>query len=717
MRSYVVLSVVVFASAIVVGCGGAAGPTATPRADDTLEAHARAHDDEGLKRATAALASKTESDRVRGLRAMLEYEPAKLAGALDAIAARLAATTSVEEKTAAVWALVHAGDVRVAGKAIELFDANALTHASKLDGTPAFDVVALARVLAAGTIAAEQRASRRKIIVSALPRADKKTRPLLAGALAEDADEGALLATAAESLDPRADFPILEHLFQRMRALADPRAADALAHYADHVASPHFRTEAALRLAELADMRAAPHLAWRLGEDPLKLYDDADPTTLQYRRDDRERVACARMLAELALIHPEARAQLREMTDEPIKTWTREHASPHANAMRLLVAVESPRAAALLKTWADPSDALPTAQATEFPQAFASAQAALRYLGRTRDASAFAILAKQLGRKPATFDASIDALTQTPAGGAIAGMVYRALAYGAAEGFSELGDAKAEPLLVKIADDAKQNEQARVVACAAASYLADARARADIVATVRASATDRKREFVRSCWLAGLSLRPSAQSDAPLVALLAPRVDPESRHQTARLLGEGGLAAPERAKLVELLKSHALVHDAALALLFGGDDDSVSKALLAYEAKESDDTPAPPIEPLRQLYAQSVPPLTDELYDSGALVRITTLAAAARNVTVRGAKQEWVLQTLAYQLRQNGEFDTGPHSLTRVRLRARLIADAKSASSGDAKKRDGALLVLWLLGERATLESLGATSTLAEPSP
>ncbi len=710
MRTLHTLCTCALLSSLLVACGGAT-PVVAPKNDDTLEAHARAQDDEGLKRATAALASKASADRLRGLRAMLEYEPVKLAGALDAITQRALHADDANEKAAAAWALVHAGDARACATALALFDSGALARATKLDGSNAFDVAVFARLLVAEAVPAELRDSRRKVIASALEAADKKARPLLVRALTEDAEDGTTLVTAAESLDAQTDFTVLEHVFQRLRALADPRAANALAHYADHAQSPHFRTEAALRLAELGDMRAAPHLAWRLGEDPLKLYDASDPSVLAYRRDDRERVASARMLAELAMLHPEALAQLREMVTEPVMAWTHDHPEPHANAMRLLALVESPRAVPLLKSWADPTAALPTSQTEAFPTAFATAQSALRYLGRTHDASAFAILSKQLGRKPATFDASIDALSSAKAGGAIAGMVFRALAYGAAEGFSELGDVKAVPLLVKVADDAKQNEQARVALCAAAAYLADARARSEIVATLRASATDRKREFSRSCWLAGLSQKPSAREDAPLVALLAPKVDPESRHQAARLLGQGALAAPDRNKLLELAKERALVHDAALALLFGGDDESVAKVFAAYEPKD-DDTPAPPIEPLRQLYAQSIPPLTEDFYDSGALARFVSLAMSARNVTVRSAKQEWVLQSLAYQLRQSGELDTGPHTLTRVRLRQRLLADAKSS---DTKKRDGALHILWALGERASLASLGAPVT--EPSP
>jgi hypothetical protein len=376
--------------------------------------------------------------------------------------------------------------------------------------------------------------------------------------------------------------------------------------------------------------------------------------------------------------------------------------------------MDSHEAAPLLKKLADPPDALPAAGAASFPEAFATAQTALRYLGKTKDGGAFAVLDKQLGRKPAAFDASMDNVMK--GGAAIAGMTYRALAFGAAEGFSELGDAKAVPLLVRFAEDAKQNESARVEACKAAGWLGDAHARADMVAKVRAAATDRKREVSRACWLEGLAQKPSAREDAPLVSVLAPKVVPESRHEVARILGEGALDAATRAKLVDLLKDKTLVHDAALALLFGGDDAALAAVFAAYTPKAEEDAPPPPsIASLRQLYALSVPVVTDELYDSGALARMARNAVAARAVSIAGTKQDWVLQGLAYQLRQN-EFDNGPHTMTRVRLRAKLVADAKGQ---DAQKRDDAVLLLWVLGERATLESLGdvAKTRLAEPAP
>ena len=700
------------AAALIVACGGTA-PVVAPSNQDTLEAHARAQDDEGLKRASLALESKSKDERMKALAAVLEYEPQKLAPLVPKISERATKGEDDAEKAAAIWALVHAEDGRIATAALIAWDAGTLARVKKLDGSNALDLGALARLVAQATVPEDQAARRRKVIAAALPSVAAPARSMLVRALTDDSADAATLLSATEVLDARHDFAILEHVFQRLHQLADPRVADALAKYADHASHPHFRTEAALRLAEIGDLRAAPHLAWRLGEDPTKLYEASDETAIGLRRDDHERVACARMLAELATMHPEARVQLREIAEARTLAWLESHAQPHANGLRALVAMESPQAAPLLKKLSAPADVPPNI--ATFPDSFATAQIALRYLGATRDPGAFAVLEKQLARKPAAFDASMDNLMK--GGMAVIGMTYRALTSGAAQGFSELGDPKAVPLLVKLAEDGKENEVARIEACRAAGWLGDARARADIVSKVRAAATDRKREVVRACWLEALAQRPSAREDAPLASVLAPKVVPETRHEIARILGEGAPEAATRAKLVDLLKDRTLVHDAALALLFGGDDASIAKVFAAYTASDTaDDQVAPPsIASLRQLYALSVPVVSEELYASGALARMARNALAARAIAIAGAKQDWVLQGLAYQLRQN-EFDNGPHTLTRVRLRARLVADAKGQ---DAQKRDDAILLLWVLGERATLESLGdvAKSRLAEPLP
>ena len=157
-----------FVCSLLVACGGAASPVVPAGTQDTLEAHARAQDDEGLKRASIALKSKSKDERMRALAALLEYEPAKLASMLADMSER-ATKGDDAEKAAAIWALVHAEDLRVASAALAAWDAGTLARVKKLDGSNALDVAALARLVAQATVPEEQAAQRRKVIAAALP--------------------------------------------------------------------------------------------------------------------------------------------------------------------------------------------------------------------------------------------------------------------------------------------------------------------------------------------------------------------------------------------------------------------------------------------------------------------------------------------------------------------------------------------------------------------
>ena len=157
-------------AALLVACGGAPAVVA-PTNQDTLEAHARAQDDEGLKRASIALDGKSKEERMRALAAVLEYEPQKLAPLVSKISERATKGDDDAEKAAAVWALVHAEDARVATAALVMWDSGALARVKKLDGSSALDVGALARLVSQATLPEEQAARRRKVIAAALPSA------------------------------------------------------------------------------------------------------------------------------------------------------------------------------------------------------------------------------------------------------------------------------------------------------------------------------------------------------------------------------------------------------------------------------------------------------------------------------------------------------------------------------------------------------------------
>src|SRR5690606_3353959 len=71
-------------------------------------------------------------------------------------------------------------------------------------------------------------------------------------------------------------------------------------------------------------------------------------------------------------------------------------------------------------------------------------------------------------------------------------------------------------------------------------------------------------------------------------------------------------------------------------------------------------------------------------------------------VKIGDAPQEWARQRLQAQF-DNLVFDNGPHSETRVVLRHRLLAHARS---GDATKRAGAIQTLKFMKEQGPLLAL-----------
>src|SRR5690606_31744168 len=142
---------------------------------------------------------------------------------------------------------------------------------------------------------------------------------------------------------------------------------------------------------------------------------------------------------------------------------------------------------------------------------------------------------------------------------AILGMTLRALAVGAAQGLSELGDAKAMPALLKFVDDRKQHEQARMTACQAAVWLADETVAREIASRIESArgGADQATHFRASCWLTALGERPLPAVNATLSGFVAtgPR---EQLELAARALGHAGVEAEQEQKLLALLSDAAL---------------------------------------------------------------------------------------------------------------------------------------------------------------
>jgi hypothetical protein len=486
----------------------------------------------------------------------------------------------------------------------------------------------------------------------------------------------------------------LKELFDQIRKLADPRAADALVAYIATDPGPHWKTEAAMRLAEVADVRAVPTLAWRMAQDPLRLYTDADDPEL--RRDDTERVAAARMLADLATLYPDQRGDIRAAAEPAVLAWLQSRPAPHANGMRFLAAAHAVDAIPLLRAWADPAD-LPQPGGQMMPDAWATVTPALRYLGAMKDPSTWALLERQLRRRPQGFDASMESLMQ--GGAAILGMSLRGVGVGAADGFAEWGSAKAYPLLTHYIEDPKENEQSRQEACAALAWVATDAQMKDVADRVgRWNKLDPKSALVRGCYLETLARHPDIRAAPMLVnLLLSPTVDSDTHHAAARVLGADMISMPEalRPKFDRLLADPLARDDAALALLLGGTAEDVARALRAYSDAAS-------MADLKRLYQGSLAYWSSRAYDRGDLQRWVKNAVACRSVFVGGEAQEWVAATLSHSM-EAIPFDNGPHSLTRVQLRKRLMVDARSM---DAATRSGARAMLEMMKEEGILMAM-----------
>jgi hypothetical protein len=380
---------------------------------------------------------------------------------------------------------------------------------------------------------------------------------------------------------------------------------------------------------------------------------------------------------------------------------------PHANGMRFLAIVGSQRAVPLLEKWANPKERLPTEGAQPpFPETWATAQSALRYLGWTREPRGWNILEKQLHRRMAKLDVSWDSLMQ--GGLTILGMTLRALGVGAADGFAQWGDPKAYDELVKYIEEPMENEQARNEACFALSWVAsDERMRSIVKKVHDNTKTDVKSNFLRTCYLETLIHRPVPEATGGLVDQLVASVpDIEVRHQMARAIGMGGITRNMVAQIFAKLSDVSLKADAALALVLGAETDTAAQAIATYN---DPNMPAEAIEELKDVYNKTFGYWSDRNYEGGDLARWVDNAEAIAHVKVHGVLQDWPRLILGRNLVESIEIDNGPHSMTRVQLRNRLYQDAKG---DNVVKRTEAIRMLKFTKEKGVLMALRT-----EPGP
>ena len=112
---------------------------------------------------------------------------------------------------------------------------------------------------------------------------------------------------------------------------------------------------------------------------------------------------------------------------------------------------------------------------------------------------------------------------------------------------------------MKYIEETKENEQARMEACFALSWVATDDQMKNVVKKVHdVTGTDPKSNLLRQCYLETLVHKPVPDATAGLIDLLVPAVtDIEVRHQVARAIGMGGLTKDMAPQLFEKLSDVA----------------------------------------------------------------------------------------------------------------------------------------------------------------
>lgn len=717
--------------------------------EEALKRLAWAQDEATLEPILATLGASQQKLRAQAALAIAEYGTAAAPRARGPLLAALA-EAKPESRPQIAWALVEIGEASAFEEIVRLYRAGHLSSVRRLDGSIAFDPYKIARLVSLDKLAVlhtDESPAVRQLVATVLSQSPSPKWADALIALVKDPDRS-VAVQAAPGLgalgDPRSIGPLLEQLgassaeqrkaflealrdglgtrglllaldaiheedatrrwgrtrqvFTMVRELADPKGADALAAYLQrrgtHV---HWQVEAALALAEVGDLRAVPTLAARIELDPQEIYTGQTDYERSLRKTSTERIVAARMVSDLAWLHPDSLSQIRELAEGPLLSWSAKGLAPHANAMRALVALRSTKGIARVRGWANPRGKLPAEGAQPpLPQKWIIAQTGLRYAGLARDKRSWPVLLRALKRRPEKVDASMASLQG--GGLTLLGMTLRGLGYGAAQGLSEWGDPKAfEPLLDYI-EDPRENEQSRLAACRALAWVASEDGVAAIVDTIRSydgrTAEDRTRQ---SCLLQTLATRSMPGSQPLLLSLMSADQDVSVRRAAARALGRAGFGEEVAGPLFERLQDERLVSDAALALLLGGSAEAAARAVAGLAGK-----PPSVRDELQELWFRSFGFWSHADLESGYLFRLVRNAEAASRVAVDGVPQNWVGEQLRRQF-DHLQFDSGPHSFTRVVLRYRLL---QFALGSEPAERNAALRCLSFMKERGVLLAL-----------
>lgn len=517
--------------------------------------------------------------------------------------------------------------------------------------------------------------------------------------------EGLVLALESVKPDPpETEWFQTKQLLDMIKDIADPRTGNALVKWIEtKKPSVHWQGEAGLRLAEVGDIRGAKYLGERMRFKPDDVYKlenfwQADEGG-HLSRADLPRQTSARMLADLAMIYPDKKPELKAAAEDGVIFWITDRPQPHANGLRFLAAVQSEKALPKIRDWAFPSTALPKEGApAPFPTEFETAQSALRYIGMMKDEQSFPKLLSQFKRKK---DKKMDTTLEGMNGGGIAmlGMALRAVTVGASQGLAQWGDGRGNKDLMEFIEDELWNEEARQEACSALAWCADDKTMIEVAkkAAEFGAKKEPRKQVIGACYAQTLSLKPMPGIAATLAELIKPELDINLRMYYARAIGIAGMDEDTQKILWEKLQVPEIRNAAALALVMGGTPETASRTIATYGDFGKD-----ALDDLKDHYERAFGYWSDEDFKRGNLYRYVANAEAISRIKIGDATQDWARQRLQRQF-DNLKFDNGPHSETRVVLRYRLWQDAKGS---DVERKKGAIMTLKFMKERGVLMAL-----------
>jgi HEAT repeat protein len=717
---------------------------------EAIKQLAWAKDPEGVKLATELL--KSPEPKLQGMAATaLMHYGSPLADAAKPALVEALKTAGEGSKPQIAWALVTLGEASAFEPILQLYRLGHLASVQRLGGGMAFDpnkIIALIPLERVAGLSKDESPAVRQLVATVLSRnADPKWTDTLIQLLGDSDAEVARQAAPGLGMigDQKARDPLISKLkdadkdsrakyldairngsggqglvlalyaftnesnvetkwFRRKEILGlidelnDPRAADALYEYLQTEQDIHWRYRVARAMAQVGDARSIPELAKRLRMDPAKVYSDEYDWEMELKRDDKERVEAARMIADVVRLHPDKAEQFRAQAEDAIIFWMHEMPSPHANALRALAAMGSTKDVEALRKWSNPDVPLPKeGQQPPMPEEFVIAQSALRYIGMLKDQSSYKVLLESLKKRPEKLRIDNEGMYQ--GGLAILGMALNALGKGASDGLSEWGDNKAFEPLLKYATDVNENENSRMSACSALAWTADAEGLIKVAEKIGEFSKQTPEDSARrKCLLETLVQKPVPGTASALLALLAEDTALDTRPNVARAIAKSGLDAASEAKLFELAKNENLMGPAVLALILGGSPES-AVAMYADKGKVA-------VEELQDLWARSFGFWSTADLETGLLFKYVDNAIEMSHVTINATPQEWATGLLEREF-EKLTFDNGPHSFTRVILRNTLY---QMANGSDAQKALGAVKTLKFLKEQGVLMALRGVS-------